>query len=131
MHIMGPRLPGSVQVFPDQAMLYVLFDYPIHSDRSEFAIHSRLARLAVRVVTTLRFVPPDGATRLYGYQGDPGIFKLDPGWSQAVRLFVPFDHVVSNALPLVVSDALAIQRTPGCACVHVRRAPIVGHVVQT
>ena len=88
-HIMGPRLPGSVQIFPDQAMLDVLFDYPIHSDRSDFAIHSRLARLAVRVVTTLRFVPVTGAIRTYGYQGDPGLFTLDPGWSQAVRRFVP------------------------------------------
>jgi hypothetical protein len=88
-HIMGPRLPGSVQLFPDQAMLDVLFDYPIRSDRSDFAIHSRLARLAVRVVTTLRFVPPGGAMRVYGYQGDPGLFKLDPGWSEPVRRFVP------------------------------------------
>jgi len=92
-HLMGPRLPGSVQVFPDQAMLDVLFDYPIHSDRSDFAVHSRLARLAVRVVTTLRFVSPGGTrsevARVYGYQGDPGLFKLDPGWSEPVRRFVP------------------------------------------
>jgi hypothetical protein len=92
-HITGPRLPGSVQIFPDQAMLDVLFDYPIHSERSEFAIHSRLARLAVRVVTTLRFVPPGGThsevARIYGYQGDPGLFSLDPAWSEPVRRFVP------------------------------------------
>jgi len=88
-HVMGPRLPGSVEVFPDQAMLDVLFDYPIHSDRSDFAVHSRLARLAVRVVTTLRFVSPRGAIRVYGYQGDPGLFKLDPGWSEPIRRFVP------------------------------------------
>ena len=88
-HLTGPRLPGSVEVFPDQALLDVLFDYPIHSDRSSFALHSRLARLAVRVVTTLRFVPPSGAIRVYGYQGDPGLFSLDPRWSQAVRRFVP------------------------------------------
>ena len=88
-HIIGPRLPGSVEVFPDQAMLDVLFDYPIRSDRSAFALHSRLARLAVRVVTTLRFVPPKGTMRVYGYQGDPGLFSLDPGWRQTVRRFVP------------------------------------------
>jgi hypothetical protein len=88
-HLMGPRLPGSVEIFPDQAMLDVLFDYPIHSDRSAFAIHSRLARLAVRVVTTLRYVPPGEAMRIYGHQGDPGLFRLDPAWSQAVLRFVP------------------------------------------
>ena len=88
-HIRGPRLPASVQVFPDQAMLDVLFDYPIHSERSGFAIHSRLARLAVRVVTTLQFVSPRGATQVYGYQGDQGLFSLDPGWDQAVWRFGP------------------------------------------
>ena len=88
-HITGPRLPASVEIFPDQALLDVLFDYPIRSDRSAFAVHSRLARLAVRVVTTLRYMPPNGSVRVYGYQGDPGLFKLDPGWSQAVGRFVP------------------------------------------
>lgn len=115
MHIMGPRLPGSVQVFPDQAMLDVLFDYPIHSDRSEFAIHSRLARLAVRVVTTFRFVSPSGATRVYGYQGDPGLFKLDPGWGQAVRRFVPlgFFQIVkgSDYLLFLLCVALLFRRS--------------------
>jgi hypothetical protein len=88
-HIRGPRLPASVEVFPDQALLDVWFDYPIHSDRAGFAIHSRLARLAVRVVTTVRFVPPSGAMRVYGYQGDPGLFSLDPAGSRAVARFVP------------------------------------------
>ena len=115
MHIMGPRLPGSVQVFPDQAMLDVLFDYPIRSDRSAFAIHSRLARLAVRVVTTLGFVSPRGATRAYGYQGDPGLFKLDPGWSQAVRRFVPlgFFQIVkgSDYLLFLLCVALLFRRS--------------------
>jgi HupE/UreJ protein len=114
-HITGPRLPASVQVFPDQAMLDVLFDYPIHSDRSGFAIHSRLARLAVRVVTTLRFVPPDGAIRFYGYQGDPGLFKLDPGWTQAVRRSVPlgFFQIVKGTdyLLFLLCVALLFRRS--------------------
>jgi len=88
-HVTGPRLPASVQVFPNQAMLDVLLDYPIQSDHSSFAIHSRLARLGVRVVTTLQFIPPNGLVRTYGYLGDPGLFRLDPGWREAVRRFVP------------------------------------------
>jgi hypothetical protein len=88
-HVTGPSLPSNVQIFPDQAMLDVLFDYPIHSDRSEFAIHSRLARLGGRVATGLRFLPPGGGVRAYGYQGDPGLFSLDPTWSQAVQRFIP------------------------------------------
>ena len=88
-HVTGPSLPSNVLVFPGQAMLDVLFDYPIHSDRSSFAIHSRLARLGGRVVTGLRFLPASGGVRAYGYQGDPGLFNLDPNWSQAVRRFIP------------------------------------------
>jgi hypothetical protein len=88
-HVTGPSLPSNVQIFPNQAMLDVLFDYPIHSDQSGFAIHSRLARLGGRVVTGLRFLPPSGGVRAYGYQGDPGPFSLDPKWSQAVQRFVP------------------------------------------
>ena len=87
-HVAGPVLPGSVQIFPDQAMLDVLFDYPISSDRSGFAIHSRLARLGVKVVTGLRFLRPNGQVRAYAYQGDPGLFRLDPLRYQAIQRFV-------------------------------------------
>lgn len=88
-HVTGPRLPGSVQVFPNQAMFDVLLDYPIQSDQSSFAIHSRLARLGARVVTSLQFIPPNGAVRTYGYLGDPGLFQLNPGWREAVQRFLP------------------------------------------
>jgi hypothetical protein len=92
-HVTGAGLPESVQVFPDQAMLDVLFDYPIRSDRSVFAIHSRLARLGGKVTTRIRFLPPDGArdqtVRAYGFQGDPGLFQLNPRWRDAIRRFFP------------------------------------------
>jgi hypothetical protein len=92
-HVTGAGLPGSVQVFPDQAMLDVLFDYAIRSDRSVFAIHSRLARLGGRVTTGIRFLPPDDSrdrvVRAYGYQGDPGLFQLNPGRRQAIQRFFP------------------------------------------
>jgi hypothetical protein len=87
-HLTSLGLPASVQVFPDQAMLDVLFDYPISSDRSGFAIHSRLARLGVKVVTGLRFLAPNGQVRTYAYQGDPGLFNLDPPRYQSIQKFV-------------------------------------------
>jgi hypothetical protein len=87
-HVTGPGLPASVQISPDQAMLDVLFDYPISSDRSSFAIHSRLARLGVKVVTGLKFLAPNGQVRTYAYQGDPGLFSLDPSRDRAIRGFV-------------------------------------------
>src|SRR5438309_1285158 len=39
-HLMDAGLPNATQVFRDQAMLDVLLDYPIQSDRSHFVIHS-------------------------------------------------------------------------------------------
>ena len=92
-HVTGARLPNDTQVFRDQAMLDILFDYRIHSDRSSFAIHSALSRLSERVFTDLRFLPPGGPggdlVRTFEYQGDPGLFRLDPRWYQAVQRFVP------------------------------------------
>ena len=49
----------------------------------------------------------------------------------AVSLVVLSSDVVSDALPLVLSEALLILGTPRCAGTQVRRAPLVGHVVQT
>ena len=60
-HLRGPRLPDDTEIVWDQGMLDVLFEYPIQSDQSHFAIHPAFARLGVRVVTVLRFLPPGGA----------------------------------------------------------------------
>ena len=88
-HVTGARLPGNMEIYPYQAMVDVSFDYPIRSDRSSFAIHSRLSRLGVRVVTAMQFLPASGALRTYGYLGDPGLFRLDAPWREAVQRFVP------------------------------------------
>ena len=57
-HLTGPALPNDTSIFWEQGILDVLFDYPIQSDRSHFAIHMAFDRLAIRVVTALRFMPP-------------------------------------------------------------------------
>jgi hypothetical protein len=98
IHIVGAGPPASspddTQVFRDQAMLDVALEYPIHSDRSRFAIHSMLGLLGTHVLTDLRFLPPDGfslgVARAFEYQGDPGLFALDPRWFGAVQRFLPF-----------------------------------------
>ena len=46
-------------------------------------------------------------------------------------LFVPLSDVVGDALPLLVSNALLIRKTPRCARIQVRGTPIIRHVVQT
>lgn len=90
-HVSGPRLPDDTEIAWDQAMLDVLFEYPIASDQSDFSARPAFARLGVRVVTVLRFVlpgPPGGAVRAFEYSGDPGLVRLDPRWRQAALQFV-------------------------------------------
>ena len=87
-HVTGARLPDDSDLVWDQALLDVLFEYPIRSDRSRFSVHPGLARLGVRVVTVLRFLPPGGAVRAFEYVGDPGLIRLDPRWHQAAWHFV-------------------------------------------
>ncbi len=97
-HISGPRLPDETQLYWQQAMLDLLFEYPIESDQSDFSIRPGLERLALRVVTVLRFLPPNGAVRAFQYNGDMGVVKLDPRWHQAALRFVElgFFHILDG-----------------------------------
>lgn len=97
-HVTGPRLPEETQIYWQQAMLDVLFEYPIESDRAEFSIDPGLERLALRVATVLRFLPPGEAERAYHYAGDPGLVRLDPRWHQAAFRFVAlgFEHILDG-----------------------------------
>ncbi len=94
----GPPLPASTQIFWQQVMLDVLFEYRITSDRSEFAILPGLERLGMRVSTVLRFLPATGGERLYQYTGNPGRVVLDPRWHQAAYRFVRlgFTHILDG-----------------------------------
>jgi hypothetical protein len=81
-----------------QAMLDVLFEYPIESETSEFSIRPGLERLASRVQVVLRFMPPGGAVRAFQFIGDPGLVPLDPRWHQAALRFVRngFLHILDG-----------------------------------
>ncbi len=96
--VSGPALPDGTDIPWDQAMLDVLFEYPIASDRSVFSIRPALARLGARVVTVLRFLPPGGTVRAFEYTGDPGLVRLDPRWHQAAARFVwlGFVHILDG-----------------------------------
>ena len=87
-----PRLPW------DQAMLDVLLEYPIASDRSRFSIRPGFERLGVNVATSLRLVTPGGAVRAFDLTGDPGLVRLDPRWHQAAWTFVRlgFTHILDG-----------------------------------
>jgi hypothetical protein len=109
-HVTGPKLANGANVFWNQVMLDAVIEYPIHSDRSDFAIHPRLDRLASRVVTVLRFLPPGGAVRAYEFPGDPGLVRLDPRWHQAAWRFVEsgFFHILDGTDHLLFLLCLVI-----------------------
>jgi hypothetical protein len=97
-HVTGPRLPDTLDLYWNQGLLDVLFEFPIQSDRAAFSIQPRFARLGLQVVTTLLFMPPAGAARAFEFHGNPGLVRLDPRWHQAALRFVEsgFLHILDG-----------------------------------
>ena len=97
-HIRGPGLPEDTDLYWEQGMLDVLFEYPIRSDQSDFSIDPSFERLGLHVLTALRFLPPDGTVRAFQLPGHPGLVRLDPRWHQAALRFVGlgFQHILDG-----------------------------------
>ncbi len=97
-HVTGPGLPIETNLVWNQGFMDVLYEYPIHSDRSNFSINPVLARLGLRTITDVRFLDPDGSTRAFEFRGDPGLIHLDPNQLQAMLLFVKlgFVHILNG-----------------------------------
>ncbi|HEX7719613.1 MAG TPA: HupE/UreJ family protein [Woeseiaceae bacterium] len=96
--VTGPPLPQGTRLVWTQALLDVLIEVPVQSAHSEFSIDTELSRLAIRTVTVLRFVTPDGAERVFEFSGNPGLVRLDPRWHQAFSRFVVsgFEHILQG-----------------------------------
>ena len=109
-HVTGPALPDDTAIFWEQGLLDVLFEYPIESDQSRFSIHARFDRLALSVITALRFMPPGGVVRAYELEGDAGLVRLDPRWHQAMLRFVGlgFFHILDGTDHLLFLLCLVI-----------------------
>jgi hypothetical protein len=111
-HLRSAPLTNDTLIYWNQSMMDVLLDYPIHSERSEFSIHPGLARLGLRVLTVLRFLPASqpGVVRAFEYEGDPGLVRLDPRWYQASARFVRlgFDHILDGTDHLLFLFCLVI-----------------------
>jgi hypothetical protein len=120
-----------MDLYWDQAMLDVLFDYPIQSDRSDFSIHPGFERLGLRVVTVLRFMPPTGVVRAFEFIGDPGLVRLDPRWHQAALRFVQlgFLHILEGTDHLLFLFCLIIPFRRFRALVAIVTSFTVAHSV--
>lgn len=109
-HVTGPPLPSQTNIYWEQGILDVLFEYRIESDRSLFSIHAAFDRFAQHEVTALRFLPPGGAIRAFELLGDAGLIRLDPRWIQAAARFVQFGffHILDGTDHLLFLLCLVI-----------------------
>ena len=130
-HLSAPGLPERTEFFWSQGLLDVLFEYPIHSDHSRFSIQPRLARLGIRTLTVLRFLPPGGAVRGFEFVGDPGLVQLDPRWHQAALQFVKlgFFHILDGTDHLLFLVCLVIPFRRFRSLVAVVTAFTVAHSI--
>jgi hypothetical protein len=109
-HMNGPRLAEDTNVVWNQVMFDILFEYPVQSDQSRFSIHMGFNNLALRVITVLRFLPPNGVMRAFEFTDDPGLIRLDPRWFQAALRFVQmgFEHILDGTDHLLFLFCLVI-----------------------
>lgn len=109
-HVGGARLPDTTELYWNQGLLDVLFEYSIQSDHSRFSIRPAFSRLGIRVLTVVRFVLPGGEVRAFEFEGDPGLVRLDPRWHQAALRFVGagFSHILSGTDHLLFLFCLVI-----------------------
>jgi hypothetical protein len=97
-HVTGPALPANTTIFWEQGILDVLFEYPIASDHSYFSVHAAFDKFALKTITSLQFLPPNGIDRAYALEGDVGLVRLDPTWYHAAANFVEmgFFHILDG-----------------------------------
>lgn len=109
-NVRAPRLEGGLDLYWNQGLLDVLLEYPIQSDRAAFSIRPKLARLGLQVVTTLQFLPAEGASRAFEFHGNPGLIRLDPRWHHAALRFVEsgFLHILDGTDHLLFILCLVI-----------------------
>jgi HupE / UreJ protein len=130
-HVMAAPLAESTELAWQQAMMDVLLEYPIASDRSRFSVEPTLARLGVHTTTVLRFLPASGGERAFEYPGDPGLVRLDPRWHQATLQFgrLGFLHILDGLDHLLFVLCLVIPFRKIRPLVGIVSAFTVGHSI--
>ncbi len=106
----GPRLPDDTDLYWQDGLLDVRFEYPIRSDRARFAVLPGLTRLGIQVNVVLRLLMPDTPERVFDVHGDAGLVELDPRWYQAVLRFTRdgFFHILDGIDHLLFLFCLVI-----------------------
>jgi hypothetical protein len=131
-HLRAPPLPPDTRLVWQQALLDVLFEAPIASASSTFAVDARLDRLGRRVTTALQLVSADGAERVFELQGDAGLVQLDPRWHQSLLRFLRqgFGHILGGVDHLLFLLCLVVPfRRERRSLVLIVTAFTVGHSI--
>jgi hypothetical protein len=131
-HVRAPPLPDDTRLVWQQALLDVLFEAPIASARSAFAIDARLDRLGRRVTTAVQLVSADGPVRVFELQGNAGLVQLDPRWHQSLLRFLRqgFEHILGGIDHLLFLLCLVVPfRRQLRALVLIVTAFTVGHSI--
>src|SRR5262245_7928836 len=130
-HVTGPPLAPDSDIAIGQALLDVVLEYPIQSDRSRFSIESRFDKAGVRSLTVLRFRPADGGERAFAIHDEPGVVRLDPRWFQAAWRFVDggFFHILDGIDHLLFLLCLVIPFRRVAPLVPVVTAFTVAHSI--
>jgi len=104
------QLAAGDEIHWKQASLDVLTSYPLAVANAKISLETNFDRLAAETHTVLRFVPPDGAERIYNYMGNPGRIELDPGWWHATYRFIElgFVHILEGIDHLLFLFCLVI-----------------------
>ncbi len=106
----GPPLPADTELYWQDGLLDVRFEYPIRSDRSRFAMRPGLTRLGLQVNVVLRLLMPGTPERVFDVHGDAGLVELDPRWYQAALRFTRdgFFHILDGIDHLLFLFCLVI-----------------------
>jgi len=130
-HITSAPLTPDTGIAIGQALLDVVLEYPIQSERSRFAIASRFDKAGVRSLTVLRFLPAEGGERAFAIHDEPGIVRLDPRWYQAAWRFVDggFFHILDGIDHLLFLLCLVIPFRRVAPLVPVVTAFTVAHSI--
>jgi hypothetical protein len=97
-HLKAPPLDNATDLYWEEGLLDVAFEYPIVSDASDFSIRPGLTRLGLQVNVTMRFRTPAGVERAFDVHEQHGLVDLDPRWHQAALRFVwsGYEHILGG-----------------------------------
>ncbi|MBM3752289.1 MAG: HupE/UreJ family protein [Acidimicrobiia bacterium] len=130
-NVHAPPLPATTDLVWTQALVDVLLEYPIRSDRSRFAFETEFARLGLRTETVIYYVTPDADVRFFRYTGNPGLVQLDPRWTEAARRFVVsgVEHILEGIDHLLFLLCLVVPFRQFRPLLLIVTAFTVGHSV--